>query len=128
MKQGCALLVFGNVDGKVKILTAPRKDGSGAALPGGKPEPGERAIQTALRETLEETGLFFYPSEVRHLYSGVEIPGWVTNCFYVIRTLNPAPPLVKQEGEPLAQWAEWEDLFEGPYGNYNRKLFEVVNT
>ncbi len=54
---GSATLVFKNSDRTGLILGVSRKeDKTDFGLPGGKREPGEEPWQTAIRETLEETG------------------------------------------------------------------------
>ncbi len=45
-------------DGKFIIVS---KDGHNWQLPGGKPEPGESTVETAVREVREETGLTLIP-------------------------------------------------------------------
>jgi 8-oxo-dGTP pyrophosphatase MutT (NUDIX family) len=47
------------------LLMIERGDGYGWAVPGGHIEPGETALQAAIRELAEETGLVISPAECR---------------------------------------------------------------
>ena len=126
-KQGACVLVLGakNRTSSIKVLMTQRRDGSGWTLPGGKPESGERAEQAALREVFEETGRVLLPQNIRHLYSGVEISGWVTTCFYYTEKFYGIDLTIKtKEGEPPYKWGEWEELFEGPFSDFSRRVFE----
>ena len=50
-----------------RVLTV-RKAGTGMFMfPGGKHQPGEAAVDTAVREVAEETGLRLRPEELTHL-------------------------------------------------------------
>lgn len=127
-KQGACSLVLGvsSTSNEIKVLMTQRRDGSGWTLPGGKIEPGERAEQAGIRETFEETGIVLTPEKLRHLYSGVEITGWVTNCFYFTdKFFRIKAHLIQQrEGEAPFKWGTWEELFEGPFGSFCQKVFE----
>ncbi|AYG05473.1 NUDIX domain-containing protein [Gryllotalpicola protaetiae] len=45
-----------------RVLTVRKRGTSRFMLPGGKPEPGETAVETALRETHEELGVVLDPA------------------------------------------------------------------
>ena len=128
MRQGSCVLIFGLVDGEVKVLASERKDGSGVGLPGGHPEPSERALDAAVRELFEETGLVLPPTSLYHLYTGTEVPGYVTNCFYYPETMDPAPELQPQPGEPQARWVTWDELFEGPFGEFYKVILTLLRS
>lgn len=58
-------VVMARPDGRVLTV---RKAGTGMFLfPGGKHHPGEEPLDTAVRETAEETGLRIRPDELIHL-------------------------------------------------------------
>ncbi len=61
-------LVIRNTNGD--ILLERRSDNGLWGLPGGRVEPGESLIQTALREAKEETGLTIVVSRLLGVYSG----------------------------------------------------------
>lgn len=52
-----------------EILTVRKSGTQRFMLPGGKPEPGETPVATALREVAEEIGVELNPAELRHLGS-----------------------------------------------------------
>ena len=63
-------IVIRNVDGSV--LLERRSDNDLWGLPGGRIEPGESILQTALREAKEETGLTVTVVRLLGVYSGPE--------------------------------------------------------
>ncbi|WP_088006965.1 NUDIX hydrolase [Indiicoccus explosivorum] len=66
MTIGCGIII--EQDGR--ILLQHRKDKDVWGIPGGVMEPGETFIGTALRETMEETGLETDDLQLFGLYSG----------------------------------------------------------
>lgn len=50
-----------------RLLTARSRGTQRFMLPGGKPEPGETALQTAVRECREELGIELDPAELHAL-------------------------------------------------------------
>ena len=63
-------LVIRNINGD--ILLERRSDNGLWGLPGGRIEPGESLLQTALREAKEETGLTIVVTRLLGVYSGPE--------------------------------------------------------
>jgi 8-oxo-dGTP pyrophosphatase MutT (NUDIX family) len=68
-RPGSVLILLYEADGEIKFPLIKRPDYVGAhggqvSLPGGKTEPGEDSIQTALRETHEEIGISGHDVEI----------------------------------------------------------------
>lgn len=68
MTVGCGIII--EQDGH--ILLQHRKDRDVRGIPGGVMEPGETFLETAKRETFEETGLMVGDLTLFGLYSGAE--------------------------------------------------------
>ena len=58
---------------KKQLLLVKRSDNGYWAIPGGAMEPGEYTIDTAIRETFEETGLKINQAELFNVYSGPDL-------------------------------------------------------
>lgn len=54
-------------DGEGRVLNVRKRGTAMLMLPGGKPEPGESAAETALREFEEELGVALEPTALRFL-------------------------------------------------------------
>lgn len=114
----CVLLV----DNSGRVLSVSRKDNfEKYGIPGGKREPYETYEEAATRELKEETGLRV--KNLRKLYEGA--------CVGEGDTYNTVTFVGEYEGkirtaEPgHVKWLEWDALFDGPFGDYNRHLFEA---
>lgn len=68
MTVGCGIII----EQENQILLQHRKDHDVWGIPGGVMEPGETFFETAVRETLEETGLKAEQLKLFGLYSGEE--------------------------------------------------------
>lgn len=68
MTVGCGIII----EQENQILLQHRKDRDVWGIPGGVMEPGETFLETAVRETFEETGLTAEQLELFGLYSGDE--------------------------------------------------------
>lgn len=66
MTVGCGIII----EHKDQILLQHRTDQDVWGIPGGVMEPGETFLETAIRETLEETGLTVEQLQLFGLYSG----------------------------------------------------------
>ena len=105
---------------------------------GGKVEKDEHPMDTAIRETLEESGInlraWAFPGE--ELYSGPDSSGIIVASYYF--KLNPGKiPLQEfgeimdkiispNIGEPQCKWASKEELCSGPYKEYNEIIFKTM--
>lgn len=117
MEKSAALVLIMNGD---MVLGFNRKGlKPGYALPGGKTDPDETIEQTAIREAREELG------EEVELYK--EVPYIRTLGDRVVYTFK-AKIIGKAdierfecEGDP--EWVQPYKLSEGPFGEYNIKMF-----
>jgi 8-oxo-dGTP pyrophosphatase MutT (NUDIX family) len=109
-RPGSVLILLYEVDGEIKFPLIKRPDYAGThggqvSLPGGKTEPGEDSIQTALRETHEEIGISGQDVEVlgrlskfhvipsNYMITPIvgtirKIPDFIPDPFEVARILN----------------------------------------
>lgn len=117
MHEAAVMLVI-NSDGL--ILGVSRKnDPTKFGLCGGKIEEGETAIQAAIRETFEETGI--YVDAVTYLYERIEpaeLPNGLefkTYCFYA--NTWKGEPYKSEEGD--VKWITENDLANGAFPEYN---------
>lgn len=106
-----------------EILTVSRgADTDDRNLPGGKVEAGELAIEAALRELLEETGIKLTPADVADEcfiapgHSGKEVETFIA-------TICKQLPLTSSK-EGLATWSSQASLYKGAFAPYNRALLE----
>lgn len=68
MTVGCGIII----EQQNEILLQHRKDRDVWGIPGGVMEPGETFLETAVRETFEETGLIVEELKLFGIYSGEE--------------------------------------------------------
>jgi 8-oxo-dGTP pyrophosphatase MutT (NUDIX family) len=124
MASAC-VLVECPITGRV-LGVARRDDPNAWGLPGGKVEEGETEREAAARELVEETGLLATTHELQEVFRR---EGGVTyRCSWPARNVRfecrwfTAP----KPGEPRCDWVTWEQLFAGPFGDYNRRLFAAL--
>lgn len=101
------------VDPQGRLLTVRKRGTKRFMLPGGKPEPGEDALSTAVREGREELGVVLEPGRMRPL-----------GTFTTLAANEPGTRLVASVFEhdfvagvrPCAEIAQarWEDLGAQP--------------
>lgn len=109
-----------------KVLAVSRRGATDQwGLPGGKVEEGHggRLESEATRELLEETNVQAMDYDLSFIYRG-DCAGYLTTVYRI----HPD----KIQGEPpqgdagLVAWVNWQDLFDGPFGEFNRKVAERV--
>jgi 8-oxo-dGTP pyrophosphatase MutT (NUDIX family) len=115
----CALVRRENGD----ILAVSRKDDPNAfGLPGGKIDPGEGPVVAIIREMKEETGLDFLNVSAIFLAQcpgGKDGVSYLTHCFTgdIVGDIH-----TTEKG--IVAWVSEEMLLKGPFGEYNKKLFD----
>ena len=116
MKRAICALIY--VNGK-PLGVSRKTDTTKMGLPGGKVEEGETLKETVYREILEETGLKVISSQL--IFSRLDEYGYVTDTFKcdVEGEINTTETGVVRE-------VTWNELFEGPFGEYNRQLYDKV--
>jgi len=106
-----------------KVLAVSRKnDPTQMGLPGGKVDAGETWIDTVLREVKEETGLDV--NVVAHLYDRHD-EGFLGKTF-LCEIIGEIPQDFQTNESGRVAWVEWQELFDGPFGVYNRNLFNHI--
>lgn len=115
--SACCLLVHPRLD---LILGVSRKDDhTQFGLPGGKLEWGENPKQAALRELQEETGLIgLDPTFLMERFNKDNLDA----CYLI--TVVGGEPRTTEKG--LVRWVSREMLEDGPFGLYNRTLFQYL--
>jgi ADP-ribose pyrophosphatase YjhB (NUDIX family) len=102
-----------------RLLLLHRTDNAAWGIPGGAMEPGESLEATAIRETLEETGLAVYDLDLFGAFSGPEFfykyPNgdqvYNVTIIYLVRNYSGEPRLDSQEHDQ----ADFFDLVKLPF-------------
>jgi ADP-ribose pyrophosphatase YjhB (NUDIX family) len=103
------------------VLCVSRKDNHlKMGLPGGKMEEkdGENPINTAIRETLEETGLSIFNLKLIFAIHKNGKMGYTYLADYEGEIKHDEPHVVK--------WLPYEALVIGPFGKYNSLVYESI--
>jgi ADP-ribose pyrophosphatase YjhB (NUDIX family) len=101
---------------------ARRNDPNAFGLPGGKMEETDaNEKETAQRELKEETGALILVSRLREIFRR---QGGVTFRARVQDVIARQPP---KAGEPRVAWVTREQLIDGPFGVYNKRLLEAID-
>lgn len=109
-----ALIFRGN-----KIIGVSRKDNLNAfGLIGGKVEEGEEKAHALYREVEEETGLKLIHG--KKIFSGFD-GNMITTTY-----LCEAEGQIKTNEKGVVKEITWDELFAGPFGEYNRKVYNAL--
>ena len=110
----CALIFRGD-----KILSVSRKnDHKIFGLIGGKVDYGETLIEALFRETKEETGLDII--SYKEVYTRIDD---IYHCTTFLCETSGEINITDEKETGIIKELTWEELFEGPFGDYNRGLY-----
>ena len=115
MKEAvCALIFRGD-----KILAVSRKDDPNAfGLIGGKVDPGEDRARALQREIYEECGLNIIHGKLIFTRFDKNEMCYTYLCEVEGEVFTTEKGVVKE--------VTWEELFQGPFGDYNRRLYNTL--
>jgi 8-oxo-dGTP diphosphatase len=98
-------------DGQVLLIRKKRGLGAGKInAPGGKVEPGETALEAAIRETQEEIGVTLVEPQLRGELHFQFVDGYSLHCVVFLATEYHGTPIETDEATPL-----WSPLNRIPY-------------
>jgi phosphatase NudJ len=110
-----ALVIVRHPDGRF-LLVQERKHGQGWYLPAGRVDPGERFVEAALRETLEESGLAVEVTGLVRIEQQPTASSQRLRVFFVARPVDPStPPKAVADAHSLgAAWFTLDELASLP--------------
>ena len=104
-----------------KVLAVSRKnDPTAFGLPGGKKEPNEVLSQTAIRETLEETG-YHITIDPWNPFFDLENGVFCITYKAKIDTSKSQLPITEKG---VVAFKDPQTLVDGPFGSYNKDMFD----
>lgn len=106
------------------ICVSRKDDHTQFGLAGGKAELNETPIQTAIRETFEETGINIKENDLTFIYESNR-EGYKAYSFYI--RVNKSSIIINHNEPHIVKWGNKKDLLDGPFGDYNKKMFEKLN-
>lgn len=110
------------------LVVRERKHGQLWYLPAGRVEPGERIVEGALRETLEETGVAVELTGILRVEHTPSADSTRVRVFFVARPLDDRAPKSRPDEHSLeARWVTLEELRALPLrGEEVREVFTAV--
>jgi 8-oxo-dGTP diphosphatase len=106
-----AVLLFVIRDGEILLIRKKRGLGAGKVNgPGGRIDPGETALEAAIRETREELGVEAHPPELRGILHFQFLDGYALHCSVFVSPGCDGTAIETPEAIPL-----WTPLEEIPY-------------
>jgi 8-oxo-dGTP pyrophosphatase MutT (NUDIX family) len=100
---------------------ARREDATEWGLPGGKVEPGEDLKEALVREVKEEANIFLDKDKLEHIYETEDGP-YLAHAFLY----HGSVPDPEQGDAGPAEWISWDELLEGPFGEYNQAVKSLL--
>jgi 8-oxo-dGTP pyrophosphatase MutT (NUDIX family) len=112
---------------KNQVLAVSRRDDkNNFGLVGGKVDPGETDAQAGIRELFEETGISLDMMSIRKIYEATDDFEYWTTCYLVLPEVYVPEPSSCEKGFTV-KWVEREQLIAGCFGNFNKKLFKIID-
>jgi 8-oxo-dGTP pyrophosphatase MutT (NUDIX family) len=115
----CSLVI--NPCGLV-LAVSRRDDPTDFGLPGGKREGCETPLQTAIRETFEETRVRLFPEHMVPIYAG---QGRKFYCATYLATKYDDSEIGSSE-EGVVKWLDYAEVLPGTFRNYNARLLREI--
>ncbi len=120
----CALILREDAHGSTEILAVSRKnDFTKFGLPGGKVDLGETPLEAMKRELWEETGLKAH--DVEHVYTR-DCMGDDVYTALTFHVKSFTGDIIQRQGEGVIKWVKPSVLLQGPFGEYNKALFNTL--
>jgi 8-oxo-dGTP diphosphatase len=120
----CVLVV--NIENNTVLAVSRKDDKTKFGIIGGKIDPGETAIEAAVREMKEETGYEVSPKDLISVFKSYnQDNGFTTETFLLpFKYFNPIKQdTIDAHETGVVKWVNWQTLFDGPFGNYNKLLY-----